>query len=251
MSEKLKIKNLYKSYVKLPVLQDLSLEAAAGEFVTLIGPSGCGKSTLFSILAGLETADAGQIWYDGQPFQPQPGKMAYMLQRDGLMPWRTALDNAILGLELAKIPHQQARQKALSLFEAFGLKGFENSYPWQLSGGMRQRLALLRTVLTDKEILLLDEPFGALDALTRTSLQEWLLELQAKLRRTILFITHDVEEALLLSDRVYVLSHRPASLKTVQVVNLPFPRQPADPEFVRLKSHLLEILRPEVQNAAD
>ena len=251
MTEKLKITNLYKNYGKLPVLQDLSLEAAAGEFVTLIGPSGCGKSTLFSILAGLETADTGQIWYDGQPFTPQPGKMAYMLQRDGLMPWRTALDNAVLGLELAKMPRQQAREKALGLFEAFGLKGFENSYPWQLSGGMRQRLALLRTVLTDKEILLLDEPFGALDALTRSSLQEWLLELQEKLRRTILFITHDVEEALLLSDRVYVLSQRPANLKAVQVVNLPYPRQPADPEFVRLKSHLLEILRPEVQNAAD
>ncbi len=248
--EKVSVKGLYKSYGSLSVLENIDFVAHEGEFVTLIGPSGCGKSTLFSILAGLELADRGELNYNGQPFTPKPGQMAYMLQRDGLLPWRTVLDNAILGLELAGVNKKVARERAYALFEDFGLKGFEKSYPWQLSGGMRQRLALLRTVLTEREVLMLDEPFGALDALTRSSLQEWLVELQNQLHRTILFITHDIDEALLLSDRVYVLSHRPARVLSVYEVNLPRPRTVTDLQLVGLKGELLQILRPEARNEA-
>ncbi|MEI7555763.1 ABC transporter ATP-binding protein [Candidatus Chlorohelix sp.] len=246
---KLQINNLNKSYGALPTLTNISLVANRGEFVSLVGPSGCGKSTLFNILAGLETADSGEFRYDNQPFQPQPGKMAYMLQRDALLPWRSALDNAALGLELAGTPRKIAREHALAYFEIFGLKGFEKSFPWQMSGGMRQRLALLRTFLSEREVMLLDEPFGALDALTRAGLQEWLAEMQAKLRRTILFITHDIEEALLLSERIYLFTHLPTTIRVVQEVLIPKPRSVSDSALVELKARLLAILKPEADFA--
>jgi ABC-type nitrate/sulfonate/bicarbonate transport system ATPase subunit len=238
---------LYKNYGPLAVLQDINLQVGVGEFVTLIGPSGCGKSTIFNILAGLEEADAGEILLDGQPLN-KAGQVAFMPQRDALLPWRTILDNVILGLELRKVPRKEARRRALGQLETFGLKGFEQNYPFQLSGGMRQRAALLRTILMEREVLLLDEPFGALDALTRATLQEWLLRLQSQLRRTILFITHDVDEAILLSDRIYVLTPRPASVSLVQEVTLPRPRPPeitTAPEFVALKAKLLAALKAE------
>lgn len=243
---KLAVRGLYKTFGERQILHDLTLTVRPGEFVSLIGPSGCGKSTLFNILVGLEEANAGQIFYDGQLWQQRAGQFAFMPQRDALLPWRTILDNAILGLQLAGVSRKEARQRALSQFELFGLKGFEKSYPWQLSGGMRQRAALLRTILTEREVLLLDEPFGALDALTRANLQEWLLELQIRLQRTVLFITHDVDEALLLSDRVYVLSTRPATVRRVQVVTLPRPRIVTDSALVAMKADLLAALRPEM-----
>ncbi|MEI6047136.1 MAG: ABC transporter ATP-binding protein [Chloroflexota bacterium] len=244
---KVELRSLYKNYGGLSVLQGIDLVVKAGEFVTLIGPSGCGKSTIFNILAGLEQADSGEVFLDGQ-LVSGPGQVAFMPQRDALLPWRKILDNVVIGLELRGVPKKEARQRALGQFETFGLKGFEGNYPFQLSGGMRQRAALLRTVLMEREVLLLDEPFGALDALTRTSLQEWLLRLQSQLQRTILFITHDVEEALLLSDRVYVVSPRPASVQLVQEVALPRPRLPeiiTTPEFVALKVRLLAALKAE------
>lgn len=244
---KVVLQGLYKNYGPLAVLQDINLQVGVGEFVTLIGPSGCGKSTIFNILAGLEEADAGEILLDGQPLN-KAGQVAFMPQRDALLPWRTILDNVILGLELRKVPRKEARRRALGQLETFGLKGFEQNYPFQLSGGMRQRAALLRTILMEREVLLLDEPFGALDALTRATLQEWLLRLQSQLRRTILFITHDVDEAILLSDRIYVLTPRPASVSLVQEVTLPRPRPPeitTAPEFVALKAKLLAALKAE------
>jgi ABC-type nitrate/sulfonate/bicarbonate transport system ATPase subunit len=246
-SAKVVLQGLYKNYGPLPVLQDINLTVKPGEFVTLIGPSGCGKSTIFNILAGLEQAGAGKVLLDGRPVD-RAGEVAFMPQRDALLPWRTILDNVILGMELRGVPKKEARQRALAQFEAFGLKGFEKNYPFQLSGGMRQRAALLRTILLDREVLLLDEPFGALDALTRASLQEWLLRLQSQLKRTILFITHDVEEAILLSDRVYVLTPRPASVNLVEEINLPRPRPTeitTTPEFVELKARLLAALKAE------
>ncbi len=241
----LEIRGLHKSYAALEVIRDLDLRVGSGEFVSLVGPSGCGKSTLFNILAGLEEADAGEIRLGGSLIGGSR-QFAYMPQRDALLPWRTILDNVILGLELQGVPKRTARVEALEAFPSFGLSGFEKSYPFELSGGMRQRAALLRTVLTHRPILLLDEPFGALDALTRSALQEWLLQLQARLGRTILFITHDVEEAILLSDRVYVLSPRPARVKLVQEISLPRPRSielVTTPEFVALKAKLLASLK--------
>jgi len=227
-------------------LHDINLTVDDGSFVAIVGPSGCGKSTLLNIIAGLEQPSAGSVFLDGQPVVNRLGRTAYMHQRDLLLPWRTVLGNAALGLEAAGMPKPEAIERARELLPRFGLDEFAESYPAVLSGGMRQRVAFLRTVLTDKPILLLDEPFGALDALTRTSMQEWLLGLWDELRRTILFITHDVEEALLLSDRVAVMSGRPGHF--LQIVDVPLPRPRyyemiSRPEFVTLKAEILDTLR--------
>lgn len=241
------LRGISKRYGELEVLRDLDLEIGEGEFVTLIGPSGCGKSTVFNILAGLEAADHGQVEVAGFAADRQR-LFGYMPQRDSLLPWRNILDNVILGQELQGTARKQARAEALDQMGFFGLQGFEKNYPFELSGGMRQRAALLRTVLTQRPVLLLDEPFGALDAITRAQLQGWLRELKQRLRRTILFITHDVEEALLLSDRVYVLSPRPARITLEQPVSLEFTK-PANvvttPLFVELKAKLLAALQSE------
>jgi ABC-type nitrate/sulfonate/bicarbonate transport system ATPase subunit len=231
----------------VPALVEISFAAAAGEFVSIIGPSGCGKSTLFNMIAGLSQPDTGQILLHGQPVARRTGRFGYMPQRDLLLPWRTILNNVILGPELAGDNLQAARREALNLMPLFGLAGFEQVYPPALSGGMRQRAALLRTFLCHREVMLLDEPFGALDALTRRDLQVWLLGVWAQFNKTILFITHDVEEALFLSDRVVVLSPRPGRIALDIVVDLPRPRPPdvlVSPRFTALKSHLLAALAP-------
>ena len=232
----------------LLVLQDIDLRVYPGEFVSLIGPSGCGKSTLLNIIAGLEEPTRGAIRSDGQPTNRRLGDVGYMHQKDLLLPWRTVLDNAILGLELRGVPRHQARMQAMNLMEQFGLKGFEGSYPSLLSGGMRQRAAFLRTVLADQEVILLDEPFGALDALTRANMQEWLLQLWESWGKTVLMVTHDVEEALLLSDRVYVMTARPGRVKLVLPVELSRPRRydmVTEDSFVRMKARVVEALRGE------
>ncbi len=172
------------------------------EFVTLIGPSGCGKSTLFNIICGLIEPEEGLVWLNSSVDGRRIGTVGYMPQKDLLLPWRTVLDNVILGPELAGVDRREARREARELLTLFGLAGFEDSYPATLSGGMKQRAALLRTVSCHRDIMLLDEPFGALDALTRSTLQDWLLGIWQRFRQTVLFITHDVEEAVYLSDRV-------------------------------------------------
>lgn len=208
-------------------LADISFQVAPGAFLTFIGPSGCGKSTLFRILAGLEQPDTGQIVLQGQPLPTtaeRRGCFGYMPQRDALLPWRTVLNNVILGAELSGDSQEQARTEARQLLPLFGLDGFENAWPSTLSGGMRQRAALLRTFLTGYEILLLDEPFGSLDALTRRALQQWLLGVRTRFKKTILFITHDIDEALLLGDRVLVFSPRPGRIMADLSIDLSHPR---------------------------
>jgi ABC-type nitrate/sulfonate/bicarbonate transport system ATPase subunit len=208
-------------------LAGLDLQAADGEFVSVIGPSGCGKSTLFNLLAGLEEPSAGTLHLDGARCSGREllGRVGYMPQRDLLMPWRTILDNTILGLEVSGTTRAEARRRALELFPEFGLAGFEQRRPSELSGGMRQRAALLRTFLAGREVILLDEPFGALDSLTRAGMQQWLVDVWEQHRKTILLITHDVDEALFLSDRVYVLSPRPGRVVLALDVDLPRPRR--------------------------
>jgi ABC-type nitrate/sulfonate/bicarbonate transport system ATPase subunit len=226
-------------------LQDISVEVRAGEFVALVGPSGCGKSTLLSIIAGLEAPTAGTVALHGDPQARRLGHVGYMPQRDLLLPWRSALDNAIAGLEVQGVPRDVARKRARALFETFGLKGFERAYPSTLSGGMRQRVAFARTALAGGELLLLDEPFGALDALTRAGLQRWLLGIWGTLGATCLFVTHDVDEALLLSDRVYALTARPGRVRVERAVPLERPRTQemlARPEIATLKAELLAAL---------
>ena len=226
---------------------DVSIELGEGEFVSIVGPSGCGKSTLLAMLAGLLEPTAGGISVDGrEPSGGLLGRIGYMPQRDLLMEWRTTLDNATVGLELAGVGRAAARERARAEVGRFGLAGFEDRRPSALSGGMRQRAALLRTFLAGREVLLLDEPFGALDALTREAMREWLLGVWEADRKTILLVTHDVEEAVFLSDRVYVMSGRPGRMRTEVTVALPRPRAlelTATPEFAALKESLLTPLR--------
>ncbi|GAB4332721.1 MAG: ABC transporter ATP-binding protein [Dehalococcoidia bacterium] len=230
---------------RLPVLQEFSIEARPGAFVSLVGPSGCGKSTLLRVIAGLLVPEAGECRIGGESTIGRPGLAAYMPQKDLLLPWRRTLANATLGAEIAGVPKQEARARALSLLDRFGLGGFERAWPSQLSGGMRQRLALLRTFLMPQRVLLLDEPFGALDAITRRSMHQWLQEVWDEDRRTVLFVTHDVEEALILSDVVYVMTPRPGRLAATMVVDEPRPRDShivTTPGFVARKAELLEAL---------
>jgi ABC-type nitrate/sulfonate/bicarbonate transport system ATPase subunit len=228
-------------------LADVSIELAEGEFSAIVGPSGCGKSTLLAILAGLLAPSAGRVSLDGdEPPGGLLGRIGYMPQRDLLMQWRTTLQNATLGLELAGVSRADARERALAEVPRFGLAGFEDRRPSALSGGMRQRAALLRTFLAGRDVLLLDEPFGSLDALTREAMREWLLGVWEADRKTILLVTHDVEEAVFLADRVLVLSGRPGRVIDVVAVELPRPRtlaMTASAQFAALRSRLLEPLR--------
>ncbi len=224
------------------VLDNINFHVKTGEFVSVIGPSGCGKSTLLHIIAGIDEADNGEVKINDTVNSPRLGHVGYMQQKDLLLPWRTVLDNVILGLELKGVAKQEARQKALEHIEIFGLKGFENQYPFVLSGGMRQRASFLRSVLLHPKVMLIDEPFGALDALTRHQMQEWLVNLWQKLGNTIILVTHDTDEALLLSDKIYVMSKRPAKIAMSLDVNLPRPRTHTtitEPEFAKLKAKLL------------
>jgi ABC-type nitrate/sulfonate/bicarbonate transport system ATPase subunit len=223
-------------------LEGVDLRVAAGEFVSIVGPSGCGKSTLFSIVAGLTRPTRGRVLLDGEEPDSLLGRVGYLPQKDLLMPWRSLLDNVTLGLETSGFSRRQARARAQAELGRFGLKGFEKRWPRELSGGMRQRAALLRTFLAGRELMLLDEPFGALDALTRQTMQEWLLDVWQADRKTILFITHDVEEAVYLSDRVYVMTGRPGSVRMCVDIDLPRPRRfelHGSPAFVALKQRLL------------
>ncbi|MCX8103316.1 MAG: ABC transporter ATP-binding protein [Candidatus Bipolaricaulota bacterium] len=245
----LKLCRISKSFAHngllLPVLDRLDLEVRAGELVALIGPSGCGKTTLLHIISGITPYDAGTILLNGRDLIDPHHHVAYMQQKDLLLPWRTALGNTLLGPEIAGEDLKRAEDEALQLFQEFGLAGFEHLYPAQLSSGMRQRVALIRTILCHREILLLDEPFSALDALTRSQLHQWLLHAWQRFRHTIIFVTHDVEEALVLADRVYVLTERPTNVKAIVDVPLPRPRQSTLPEFVQLKATLLRWLHVE------
>jgi putative hydroxymethylpyrimidine transport system ATP-binding protein len=241
----LSLQRVYKTFNgERPVqaLAEISFDIRQGEFVSLIGQSGSGKSTLCNLIAGLLTPDSGEIRLDGRLINGQTGHVGYMPQRDLLMPWRTVLQNVVLGAEIARQPLEQARQRARALLPLFGLEGFANAYPRQLSGGMRQRAALLRTILMERPLLLLDEPFGALDALTRREMQNWLLTVWAQLQPTVLFVTHDVREATLLSDRILVLSARPGRLIADVPIALPRPRRESDEAFLRLQAQLLGAL---------
>ncbi len=226
-------------------LADVSFTARPGEFVTIIGPSGSGKSTLFNLITGLTEPDTGEVLIDGQRVDGRTGMVGLMPQRDLLLPWRTVMNNVILGPEIDGVPKRVARRRAREMLPMFGLEGFENAYPDTLSGGMRQRAALLRTFLTDRSILLLDEPFGALDALTRRELQRWLLEMWRRFDKTILFITHDVEEAVYLADRVLVFSARPGRITKILTVDLPRPRTQVSlmsDDLRRIEVELIETL---------
>lgn len=228
-----------------PVLDGVSFDVDPGSFVSIVGPSGCGKSTLFNIIAGLDAPTSGRVLADGVDVRGARGHAAYMPQKDLLFPWRTIAENVALGLEVQGQPRREARRRVQGAFAQFGLAGFEDALPFELSGGMRQRAALLRTVVQQRQTLLLDEPFGALDALTKLELHGWLQGVWIEHEWTALLITHDVREAILLSDRIVVLSPRPARVRLVLDVDLPKPRTPdiaAGPEFAALEREVLSAL---------
>lgn len=229
----------------MEAVRNVSFEVEKGAFVTLLGPSGCGKSTLFNMIAGLLTPTEGDVLLDGQSVAGRTGQVGYMLQKDLLLPWRSIEDNIILAKTLRGVPARQVRPLARQMMARCGLEGFAQARPHELSGGMRQRAALMRTLLTGRDVLLLDEPFGALDAITRLQLQMLLCELWQETGKTILLVTHDVDEALLLSDEIIVLTQRPGQVKERVKVTLPRPRQPetlAQSEAAALKARLMRLL---------
>jgi ABC-type nitrate/sulfonate/bicarbonate transport system ATPase subunit len=247
---RLEVSNLHFTYPvelgpRVDAIEDVSFSLKANEFVSIIGPSGCGKSTLFNVIAGLQEPDSGRVALDGADIIGRPGSVAYMMQRDLLLPWRSVLDNVIVGPEIAGKPMQTARATARGLLRRFGLEGFEDAYPSTLSGGMRQRAALMRTILCERSVILLDEPFGALDALTRAAMSEWLLGIQREFERTMILITHDPDDAVFLSDRVYVSTPRP--MRVAGVINVDLPRDRhrdlmLTPEFTAHKKQVLALL---------
>ena len=245
----LSVRDLNLRFGPVEAVRDAHLSVSEGEFLALLGPSGCGKSTLLNAIAGLLEPDSGEIAFRDIESRNRLGHLAYMPQRDALLPWRTIIENAVLGLEVHGVDRKVARNRARELLPRFGLDGFGDHYPAALSGGMRQRAAFLRTVLSEQPIMLLDEPFGALDALTRRAMQEWLLDLWNELNRTIIMVTHDVEEALLLADRVAVMTARPGRIKLVERVRMPRPRHSemiGEPDFVNQKLQILSALKAEM-----
>ena len=231
-----------------PVLavEQVSLSVRAEEFVSLLGPSGCGKSTVLGMIGGMVQPDGGRVLIDGEVITgPSPTKVAMVFQDPGLFPWRSALDNVGFGLELQGMPAARRREVALALLEPMGLRGFEAKYPRELSGGMRQRVAIARALALGTPIVLMDEPFGALDEQTRLLMGEWLVGLRRSTRKTIVFVTHSLHEAIALSDRIVVMTSRPGRVKDVLDVTLPFPRDLNAPEVTDLRAKLWEQVREE------
>src|SRR5215210_1297938 len=240
VTEPLSFRNVTRRYPRVTALEEIDLAVRQDELMAVVGPSGCGKSTLLELVAGLQEPDAGSVTLLGATdAAARRAASAYMPQRDLLLPWRDALANAALALECQGVRPRAARRRAAPLFARFGLGEFERSRPPALSGGMRQRVAFLRTLLPGRPVLLLDEPFGALDSLTRAGMQEWLAGTLMSEPRTVLLVTHDVQEALMLADRVAVLSPRPGRVLETLDVPLSRPRSRTDPGLVALEARAL------------
>ena len=242
---KLKIDNVYKEYQgrsgKTIALNGVNLEIKENEFICVVGPSGCGKSTLLNIIAGLLEPTSGTVTLDGKVIEGTGVERGVVFQQYALFPWRTVLKNVMFPLEMKKVPKEEAETIARKYIKSVGLEGFEKSYPKELSGGMKQRVAIARAYAANPEVLLLDEPFGALDAQTRVQLQTELLETWEKEKKTCFFITHDVDEAIILAQRVIIMSARPGRIKKIVDIDIPYPRTQAtktDPRFLELKSEI-------------
>jgi ABC-type nitrate/sulfonate/bicarbonate transport system ATPase subunit len=239
--------------VAVPVLADVSLHVKPGEFVSIVGPSGSGKSTLFHIIGGLVPPNSGEVRMDGREVTGAKGLISYMPQQPALFPWRTVAENAAVALEVAGVPKRDALQRAREGLAIVGLGGQEDAYPHTLSGGMQQRASFLRAMLAPQELMCLDEPFGALDALTRLDMQLWLLKLWEESRRSVLLVTHSIEEALFLSDRIYVLSNKPTVV--LREIAVPFGRPRKEemltsPELVKLRGEIYDIMKKVTDDAS-
>ncbi len=243
--DKLEVINVSKSFDGNQVLNDISIELNKGELVCLLGVSGGGKTTLFNIISGLLPPDNGKVLLDGKDVTSCPGHVSYMLQKDLLLPYRTIEDNVALPLLLKGMKKREARMKISPMFSQFGLEGTQKKYPSQLSGGMRQRAALLRTYMFSKDVALLDEPFSALDTITKSSMHKWYLGIMEQIRLSTLFITHDIDEAILISDRIYLLSGSPGEIRGEIIIREPKPRRDdfnLTEEFLEYKRRILSLL---------
>ena len=254
---KLRVEHLSKVFSngnrEIEAISDVSLEIRQSEFVMIVGPSGCGKTTLINIIGGLESATSGSVLLDGKQVSGPGADRGMVFQGYSLFPWLTVQKNVEFGLKMKKLPAVQRAEIAARYIDLVGLKGFENALPKQLSGGMKQRVAIARTLANEPEILLMDEPFGALDAQTRVVMQELLAGISRRTGTTILFITHDIDEAVLLGDRIYVMSRRPGRIRDTLTVELPEPRNHhclVMAEFQQIKSHIMEMLWKESNDAA-
>lgn len=243
LTDTIEIKNISAGYEDKTVIHNINLEVPKGNIVSIIGLSGVGKTTLFNVVAGLLKPYCGTVLLNGEDITNKPGNISYMLQKDLLLPFRTVIDNIALPLIIKGIPKKIARQQVLPYLENFSLTDKANCYPHELSGGMRQRVALLRTYLFSAKAALLDEPFSALDSITRANIQSWYMDIMQKLKLTTILITHDIDEAILLSDRVYILSGQPATLTYHIDVGLERPRNSTDTEFIEIKKKLLKELK--------
>ncbi|EEH98700.1 hypothetical protein CSBG_02326 [Clostridium sp. 7_2_43FAA] len=234
---KIVLKNISKFFDDMEILRDINIEVKEGELVSILGPSGSGKSTIFNILTNLINSDRGEVEVNGD--------LSYMYQKDMMVPWKKVIDNIGIPIIFKGNSKKNAREKVKKHIDEFGLNGFEYKYPSQLSGGMKQRANFLKTYLTSNDIMLLDEPFGALDSITRRKMQKWLLDLTKEINSTILLITHDIEEAILLSNRIYIISEKPAIIKGEIKVNLPKERNEdivTSDKFVAIKKEVLELM---------
>lgn len=240
--EKLIAKGITVEFDGEKIIEDISLTLKKGEIVSLLGVSGSGKTTLFNALSGLQAPLEGEVLLDGEYITGRPGKISYMLQKDLLLKHYRVIDNVSLPLVLKGMSKKEAREKAGSFFSQFGLEGTEKKYPHELSGGMRQRCALLRTYLTGASVALLDEPFSALDTLTKSSVHSWYLDIMKEINLSTLFVTHDIDEAILLSDRVYILSGKPGRITEEISIDLPKPRSTLSDEFVGYKRRITEVI---------
>jgi len=232
-------------------LKDVDLEVAAGEFVSVVGPTGCGKSTALSLISGLEQATSGTVEVNGKPVTGIPEGVGYMFQTDAVLPWKNVLDNVAIGLRYRKVGRDESRERAREWIDRVGLAGFEDRYPHQLSGGMRKRVAMAQTLITEPSLLLLDEPFGALDVQTRELMQDELLRLWSGTGAAVVFVTHDLTEAISLADRVVVMTAGPATIRDVVAIDLPRPRKVEEirltPQFTEFYRRVWESLRDEVE----
>ncbi len=245
--EILRTENINKSFDDRKIIKDISIHLKQNELVSLLGVSGCGKSTLFNIISGLYVPDCGKVFLNGEDITGKPGNISYMLQKDLLLPYYTVLDNVCLSLVIKKgMNKKKARETASPLFKTFGLDGVQDKYPSQLSGGMRQRAALLRTYLASNEVALLDEPFSALDTITKDEIHEWYLDVMQKIKLSTLFVTHDIDEAILLSDRIYIMSKNPGVITDEIVIERQKPRSNdfmLTNEFIEYKKRIISSLK--------
>lgn len=241
----LNVENVSVSFGQSKIIEDVSIQLSKGEIVSLLGVSGAGKTTLFNVVSGLLYPDSGRVYLDDEDITGQAGRVSYMLQKDLLLPFKTVVDNVALPLIIKGEKKKRARKIASSYFAEFGLEGSQRKYPHQLSGGMRQRAALLRTYLFSSEIALLDEPFSALDTITKSGMHKWYLDVMERIKLSTLFITHDIDEAILLSDRIYIMTGKPGRISNEIIIAEPKPRRKefgVSNEFLDYKREILRVL---------